>query len=166
MVNSNQQKILKLINQIEEAIVQLKIEMGLKTIKKVKEFKAPLKAKKLKIKKRGEKHSDLLEKIKTIKLAPDKYPIIKNNDTVLIRCLFILDATKNEAGIKELTAAQIEVVAPYFYKLTVSRQAARQALDAHPELVGIRREGPKRIFYSIEESSIKYYRKKNETVSK
>lgn len=162
----DREKVLKLINQIEDVVTQLKIEMGLKTIKRVKERRPPLRAKKLKIKKRGRRHSDLLEKIKTVKLAPDKYLIIKNNDAVLIKCLFILDVTKNEAGIKELTAAQIGIVAPYFYKLTVSRQAARQALDPYPELVNIKREGPKKIFYSIKESGAKYYREKNETVSK
>lgn len=103
-------------------------------------------------------HKELLDNIKNIRIDDQKYPLVKNNDDVLIKCLFILDIVKNEANLEELTAPQIEIAAPFFNKLKVSHQAARGTLDRHPEYVSIRREGPKKTFYSIKDKGIKYYK--------
>lgn len=161
----DKEEILKLIDQrIEAAIEKLKQEM--KTIREKGEVKISKKI--MKKKKIKNLHMELIDKIKNIKIDDQKYPLVKNNDDVLVRCLFILDIVKNEAGIEELTAPQIEVAAPFFNKLKISHQAARAALDRHPEYVSIRREGPKKTFYAIKDAGIKYYRKpkQNGTISK
>lgn len=152
----NKKEILKLIDKrIEIAIKQLKheIKTDFKGGKKVEIIKKLVGKKKVK-----DIHKELLDKIKNIRIDDQKYPLVKNSDDVLIKCLFILDITKNEANLEELTAPQIEAAAPFFNKLKVSHQAARQTLDRHPEYVSIRREGPKKTFYSIKDKGIKYYK--------
>jgi len=147
------EEILKLIDQrIEE-------KLGQKT-KTTRNRKKLLKSSKNQKKKKKTKniHADLIDKIKNIRIDEQKYPLVKNNDDVLIKCLFILDIVKNEDDIEELTAPQIEAVAPYFNKLKVSHQAARETLDRHTEYVSIRREGPKKNFYAIKSKGIKYYK--------
>ena len=149
----DQEEILKLIDQrIEEKLGQ--------KIKTTRNRKKLLKSSKNQKKKKKTKniHTDLIDKIKNIRIDEQKYPLVKNNDDVLIKCLFILDIVKNEADIEELTAPQIETVAPYFNKLKVSHQAARETLDRHTEYISIRREGPKKTFYSIKDKGIKYYK--------
>jgi len=151
----NKEQILKLIDQrIEE-----KLRQKIRTTKDGKNFFKPFKTQKRK-KKVKKIHIELIDKIKNIRINSQKYPLVKNNDEVLVKCLFILDIVKNEARVEELTAPEIETVAPYFNKLKVSHQAARQALDRHPEYVSIRQEGPKKTFYGIKDEGIKYYRNK------
>ena len=159
----DKQEILKLINQqIEVAIEKLRREMKIiKTRKKVKSTK------KLIGKKRTKNiHVELIDKVKNIRINTKQYPLVKKTDPVLAKCLFVLNIAKKEAGIDELTAAQIDFIAPYFYKLKISRQAARKALDSHPELINIRKESDKIIFYSVIKEGIEYYKNYEKTRKK
>jgi len=149
----NKEEILKLIDQrIEE-----KLGQKIKTTSNRKEI---LKSSQRQNKQKKTKniHAELINKIKDIRIDEQKYPLVKNNEEVLTKCLFILDIVNNEANVEELTAPQIEAAAPYFNKLKVSHQAARETLDRHTEYVSIRREGPKKTFYAIKNEGVKYYK--------
>ena len=159
----NKEKILKLIDQRIEATIE-KLKQEMKTTggkRKVKIDKKTTKKKKIK-----NLHAELIDKIKNIRIDSQKYPLVKNNDDILIKCLFILDIIKNEAGFEELTAPQIEVVAPFFNKLKISHQAARGALDRHTEYVSIRREGLKKTFYAVKNGGTQYYKKSKQNEKK
>jgi len=95
----NKEKILKLIDQRIEATIE-KLKQEMKTTggkRKVKIDKKTTKKKKIK-----NLHAELIDKIKNIIIYIQKYPLVKNNDYILIKCLFILDIIKNEAGFEEL----------------------------------------------------------------
>lgn len=148
----DKEKILETMSQVEELFSKLKSEIL--EVNKEKFQVVPL----LKITTHNNKNT-LLEKMRKVKINFQNYPLIKNSDPVLIKSLYVLDISKNELGIEELTVAQISILMPYLNKLKQeSRHAIIKALDRNKEFVNIRKISAKKIFYSIIEKGCHHYR--------
>jgi len=99
---------------------------------------------------------DPLKVVRELKINTQKYPLVTKKDPVILQGVWILCVCSKECGLRELSAAQIAKIAPWF-RLKVSRQAINQTFEAdeNKSLLNTRVAGPKKIFYSVRGDEMK-----------